>query len=136
MTRCLPRKTKCAAMHELSICQSLLGEVERVATANASTEVNRIFVAVGPLSGVDAPLLARAFDVARMGTIAERAVLEIETLPAVVWCRACAVETPVAANSLLCSRCGTWHVELKSGAELLLTRMELTGDASPAAAAG
>ncbi len=122
-------------MHELSICQSLLGEVERVATGHASTEVNRIFVAVGPLSGVEAPLLARAFDVARMGTIAEHAVLEIETIPAVVWCEACAIETPVAANSLLCGRCGTWQVELKSGAELLLTRVELTGKA-PVAAAG
>lgn len=123
-------------MHELSICQSLLGEVERVATANAATEVNRIFVAVGPLSGVEPPSLARAFEVARTGTIAERAVLEIEIVPAVVWCKACAIETPVAANSLLCGRCGTWQVELKSGAELLLTRVELTSSASPAAAAG
>ena len=123
-------------MHELSICQSLLGEVERVAAANDATDVNRIFVAIGPLSGVEAPLLARAFDVARMGTIAEHALLEIETVPAVVWCKACAIETPVAANVLLCGRCGTWQVELKSGDELLLTRVELTGNANPMAAAG
>ena len=123
-------------MHELSICQSLLSEVERAAAANDATEVNRIVLAVGPLSGVEAPLLARAFEIARMGTIAENAVLEVQKTPAVVWCKACALETQVAANALLCGSCGTWQVELRSGAELLLTRMELSGSASPVATAG
>jgi hydrogenase nickel incorporation protein HypA/HybF len=123
-------------MHELSICQSLLEKVERIAAENSATDVNRVFVAVGPLSGVEPALLARAFEVARLGTIAEHAALEIETAPAVVWCEACVSETPVAANSLLCGRCGSWQVELKSGDELLLTRVELTGNAKPAAPAG
>jgi hydrogenase nickel incorporation protein HypA/HybF len=123
-------------MHELSICQSLLEQVERIAAENRTTDVNRIFVTVGPLSGVEPALLARAFEVARLGTVAERAVLEIGTTRAIVWCEACASETPVAANSLLCGRCGTWQVELKFGDELLLTRVELTGNARPVAAAG
>ncbi len=123
-------------MHELSICQSLLGEVERVATANKATDVNKITVAVGPLCGVEPPLLARAFEVARMGTIAERAAIEIEILPVVVWCETCAIASPVAANALLCGRCGNWQVELRSGAELLLTRIELTACADSAAVAG
>ena len=123
-------------MHELSICQSLLSEVARAAAANDATEVNRIAVAIGPLSGVDASLLVRAFEVARMGTIAAHAELEIETMPAVVWCKECEIETPVAANALLCGRCGTWQVELRSGAELLLKRVELSGNAQPLAAAG
>lgn len=124
-------------MHELSICQSLLGEVERVAAANGAMEVNKITVAVGPLSGVEAPLLVRAFDVARMGSVAEHAELEIEMMPAIVWCKACAVETVVATNALLCRQCGTWQVELKSGAELLLQRIELlAGGAESLAAAG
>lgn len=119
-------------MHELSICQSLLSEVKRVAAANDATDVSKIVVAVGPLSGVDAPLLARAFDTARMGTIAEDAMLEVEIVPAVVWCETCAIETPVAANALLCGSCGSWRVELRSGAELLLTRVELTTSANAA----
>jgi hydrogenase nickel incorporation protein HypA/HybF len=89
-------------------------------------DVNKIVVAVGPLAGVEAPLLARAFDVARTGTIAEHAALEVETTPATVWCEACAVETAVATNVLRCGRCGSWRVELRSGTELLLTRVELT----------
>ena len=123
-------------MHELSICQSLLGKIERVASAKKATDVTKITVAVGPLCGVEPPLLARAFEVARMGTIAERAALEIEIMPVVVWCETCAINSPVAANALLCGRCGNWQVALRSGAELLLTRIELPPCADSAAVAG
>lgn len=121
-------------MHELAICQSLLREVGRAAVANGCAEVTGIVVAVGPLSGVEAPLLARAFTVARGGSIAERATLEIETVPIIVWCKTCAIETLAAANALLCGRCGAWQVDLKSGDELLLMRVELAFGASPMAA--
>jgi hydrogenase nickel incorporation protein HypA/HybF len=121
-------------MHELSVCQSLLREVARVAAAHDSTDVHKIVVAIGPLSGIEAPLLARAFEVARAGTIAAHAELDIELAPVVVWCRTCQSETPVAANTLLCGRCGAWQVQLKSGDELLLKRMELTDVVQSAAA--
>jgi len=123
-------------MHELSICQSLLREVERAAIANGSTTVTGIVVAVGPLSGVEAPLLARAFGVARMGTLAEQATLEVQTMPVIVRYRSCGAETTVAANALLCGTCGGWQVELTSGDELLLKRVELAVDETPMAAAG
>lgn len=112
-------------MHELSVCQGLLREVRRVADAHHASEVTGIVVAVGSISGVESPLLERAFSVARAGTIAENATLEIEDMPVVVWCGSCAVETHVAPNALLCGRCGTWKVQLRSGNELLLKRVEL-----------
>lgn len=121
-------------MHELSICGSLLREVERAARAHGSREVTAIVVAIGPLSGVEAQLLARAFSVARIGTVAARAALKVETAPVVVWCAHCRIETAVAANALLCGRCGTWQVELKSGDELLLKRVELSDVAADRAA--
>jgi len=121
-------------MHELSVCQSLLAEVERVADAHGATEVTGLVVAVGPLSGVEAPLLSRAFSVARAGTIAEGAMLDIEEMPVVVWCEACGTETAVAANALLCGQCGRWKVDLKSGNELLLKSVELATAETPAAA--
>jgi len=113
-------------VHELSICQSLLREVRRVAEAHNATEVTGIVVAVGPISGVEPLLLERAFSIARAGTIAENAELEIEVAPIVVWCEDCGVETHAAINALTCGRCGTWQVDLRSGDELLLKRVELT----------
>lgn len=115
-------------MHELAICQSLLREVQRVAARNDASEVVRIGVVVGPLSGVEAPLLERAFTLARCGTIAANATLEIEEAPLMVWCESCGVESQVAMNALLCGRCGTWKVDLRSGNELLLKQVELSRD--------
>ena len=121
-------------MHELSVCQGLLAEVQRVAAAHGATEVTGLVVAIGALSGVEAPLLSRAFGVARCGTIAERAVLRIDETPVVVWCGACGAETEVPANALLCGTCGTWKVDLRSGDELLLKSVELTAEEATAAA--
>lgn len=114
-------------MHELSVTQALLRQVEQVALQHDAHAVTAITLAIGPLSGVEAPLLVRAFTVARAGTIAEEAMLEIETSPVTVWCRSCETETEVAPNALLCGSCGTWQVELRSGNELLLKRVELAG---------
>jgi hydrogenase nickel incorporation protein HypA/HybF len=114
-------------VHELSICRSLLREVERVAAAHEAKDVTGITIAVGPLSGIEPSLLARAFDIARAGTIAENAALRIEEMPVMVWCRHCEVETEATINALACGPCGTWQVDLRSGNELLLKRVELTG---------
>lgn len=121
-------------MHELAICQSLLGEVERVAAQHGARTVTEVVVAVGPLAGVEPQLLERAFTIARAGTVADRAALEIETAPVVVWCKTCGTETAVAANALLCGGCGAWQVQLRSGDELLLKRVELADIAEAAAA--
>ena len=115
-------------MHELSVCQSLLREVQRVAAEHEATAVTAITLAVGPLSGVEAPLLERAFTIARAGTIAEEATFTVEELPVTVWCEACGIETQVPVNALLCGKCGTWQVDLRSGTELLLKQVELASD--------
>jgi hypothetical protein len=39
-------------MHELSVCQALIGQVEKVARENDARRVVAITIAVGPLSGV------------------------------------------------------------------------------------
>jgi hydrogenase nickel incorporation protein HypA/HybF len=112
-------------MHELSVCQGLLNDVARIAAAHRAAHVIRITVAVGPLSGVEALLLKRAFIVARQGTVAHAAVLETEIASIMVWCRACNIETLAEANRLLCGQCGDWRVQLKSGDDLLLKSIEL-----------
>ena len=43
-------------MHELSVCLSLLDQVERIAREHGADRVVRIVLRIGPLSGVEAPL--------------------------------------------------------------------------------
>jgi len=120
-------------MHELAICQSLLSKIAHIAAPYSGREVTEIVVAIGPLSGVEPQLLERAFSVARCGTIASQAMLIFEAVPVVVRCRGCKSETAVASNALLCGTCGTWQVELASGDEMVLKRVELADVAETAA---
>jgi hydrogenase nickel incorporation protein HypA/HybF len=119
-------------VHELALCQGLMAEVDRVAREQRASAVHSVQVAVGALSGVEPGLLERAFHIARAGTIAHQARLQLEVLPARVACDTCGLQADVPANRLLCPACGTWQVRLIGGEELLLTQVELTRDASAA----
>jgi hydrogenase nickel incorporation protein HypA/HybF len=113
-------------MHELSICLSLLDQVQAIAAQHQATAVQRILLRVGPLSGVEAPLLANAYPLAAAGTIAEHAVLEIESMPVRVHCSVCGADSQALPNRLLCAECGSWRTRLISGDEMVLANLELT----------
>ena len=114
-------------MHELSVCLSLLEEVKRVAAENSATVVSRIVVTIGPLSGVEPDLLRNAYPLAAAGTLAENAELEIEPAEVVVRCSQCEAESKAQPNRLLCGECGDYRTNLVSGDEMVLQRIEMTG---------
>jgi len=112
-------------MHELSVCQSIIDQVTRVAEQHRGTCVEKIYLQVGPLSGIEPRLLQSAFPLARANSVASHAELIINTLPIRVVCRNCGAESQVSANKLVCGSCGDWQTQLISGDELLLERVEL-----------
>lgn len=111
-------------MHELSICQGILQQVESLAARHNAASVLVIKVAIGPLAGVEPQLLAQAFPLAAAGSLAANAVLEIEALPIRVRCQQCGAETQATANRLVCGQCGHWQTTLLSGDEMLLASVE------------
>ena len=115
-------------MHELSICQALIEQVEAVARKEGALQVVQVRVGIGPLSGVEPQLLQQAFQLARAGSIAATASLLIDHLPVRVSCRECGQETGAEVANLACGNCGDWHTELVSGDEMLLTQVELVRD--------
>ena len=110
-------------MHELAICQALIGQVNDVAREQAARSVSDIYVTVGPLSGVERPLMENAFPIAAAGTVASAAKLHLEATPITVRCEQCGAETEVAMNRLVCGACGDWRTTLLSGDELILQRV-------------
>jgi hydrogenase nickel incorporation protein HypA/HybF len=112
-------------MHELSVCQAIIGEVQTLAAARGAEIVSDIHLRIGPLSGVESPLLRNAFPFASAGTVAANAELHISDMPVRVRCRLCAVESETPPNRLLCGSCSSWQTELLSGDELLLERVEM-----------
>jgi len=117
-------------MHELSVCNALVTQIERIAAEHSAGPVERIVVALGPLSGVEAKLLRQAWPLASTGTIAGDAELVIEASEVVVRCTECGTESTVPPNRLLCGACGDFRTRLVSGDEMLLQRLEF---AAPAA---
>ena len=112
-------------MHELSVCLSLMQQVEDIARERAAEKVVRITLNVGPLSGVEPDLLRHAYPVAAAGTVAENAELIMESSDIVVRCSQCDAETTVAPNKLLCGSCGDFRTRVVSGDELILMSVEL-----------
>lgn len=112
-------------MHELSVCLSMVAQVESLARGHGATGVRRIHVQIGPLSGVESELLERAFPLAVEGTIAAGAELVTEHLPLRVRCTACDAESEASLSDLSCRSCGEWRTDLVSGRELILARVEL-----------
>ena len=124
-------------MHELSICQALVDQLEGIAAQHPGKQVAEVYLGIGPLSGVVPQLLNDAFSVARAGSCADAATLHIHESKIIVRCLSCSKQSPATANRLLCSHCGEWQTELVSGDELLLERVELeafeqSGESSPA----
>lgn len=112
-------------MHELAIAQGLIDAIASAARRHGARRATRAVARIGPLSGVEPAQLAQAFSVARAGTCADGAELEIETPPVTVACSRCGAEGAAAANRLLCPACGDWRVRLTGGDEMILTSVEL-----------
>ena len=106
-------------MHELSICQSMLAQVEAIALQHHTERVTGITLHIGPLAGVEPGLLQQAFSLARA---------VIESLPIRVRCHGCERESDALPNRLVCGHCGDYHTQLISGDEMLLASVELDID--------
>lgn len=110
-------------MHEYSIVQALVDTVEREAHARRATAIHRLSVRIGSLAGVEAGLLASAYEICRTGTLCEGAELEIESVPARWTCPECGQER-APGEVLHCPVCRI-PARLVSGDEIILDRIEM-----------
>jgi hydrogenase nickel incorporation protein HypA/HybF len=112
-------------LHELSICQSLIDQLEALARKRGAVGVARVEVEVGLLSGVEARLLESAFEIARTGTIAAEAALMTRTVSLRARCLSCGAEFEAAISDLRCAHCEAARTEVIRGRDLILARAEL-----------
>ena len=110
-------------MHEYSIVQALMSQVEMQAAKVQATRVARIQLKIGELSGVEIDLLRTAFETFRERSICERAELDIEVTPARWDCPSCQ-RLFAAGARLQCPECGR-PANLTSGDEIILQRIEM-----------
>lgn len=110
-------------MHEYSIVQALVTQVEQQARKHKASAVHSLELRIGELSGVEVGLLKTAYDLFRAKTVCENAELRVVSVKACWACRACGAEI-ATGGPLRCPACGE-AARLVSGDEILLERLEL-----------
>lgn len=113
-------------MHEFGIMEAALETAAQKTRAAGATQIHRLKLRVGKLSGVVPAALRFAFDALKEKTLAAAAVLEIEEAPAVCWCAACAAEFETADLKYECPRCHQPSGDLRRGKEMELASLEIS----------
>lgn len=112
-------------MHEMSLCESLLGVIEESARQEGFTKVTCVRVEVGRFAGVELPAMRFGFEVVARGTVAEGARLDFVAVPGSAWCFDCG-QTVVLENRLdPCPLCGGVRLQPSGGTEIRLKDMEV-----------
>lgn len=88
-------------MHELSLVMNVVEICETEARRDGFSQIERIVLDVGTLSGVSVPALCFSFEAAVVGTVLESAELEIFEIQGSGWCIHCQKTVPL--KDLLCS---------------------------------
>lgn len=113
-------------MHELSIAEALIEQVEReVERAGQVGRVTKIELSIGRLTGVHADSLLFAFGLLAPGTRVEKAEVKIREPQAVCVCQACGRRTEIAELVIDCPVCRSGEVVIDGGRDLLLESIEV-----------
>ena len=113
-------------MHEVGIMQSALGMAIAEATRVGATQIHKLRLRIGTLSGVVPEALELAFAAAVPGTPAERAELIVESVPVICQCELCGHHFEPEDIVYLCPICGEISSRVQQGRELELASLEVS----------
>jgi hydrogenase nickel incorporation protein HypA/HybF len=114
-------------MHERSLVRALLKQVQKVADENSGGRVLSILVRIGEFSGVEPELVASAYNQLVQETDFSDASLELEQTPLVAVCDQCGYNFRIEHFDFNCGRCGSLHLKLCGGEEMLLDSVTMEG---------
>lgn len=112
-------------MHEYSIVQTLMEQVETLAKENSSDKVTKVVVKIGKMSGVEPHLLQIAFDTFKEKSVCERALFEINIQPLVILCKSCSTQSELKVIHYCCPHCKSIDVEVVDGEDMYLMSVEM-----------
>ena len=112
-------------MHEYSVVQALIDQCEAEARKAGASEVLKITVKVGKLSGIEPQLLASAFEFFGAESFCKGAELELISQGVVVKCPDCGAQTELAELNFCCPHCASENISVIDGEELILMSLEM-----------
>lgn len=102
----------------MGLLRGVADAVRAAVERRGATRVEAVGLRVGALSGALPEALRGAWPIATSGTALEGALLDLELVPAKVWCPGCRAEQDVDEfYALCCPVCGTPTANLVSGRE-------------------
>jgi hydrogenase nickel incorporation protein HypA/HybF len=114
------------SMHEFSLVESLLDEVERVGVTRPGVMILEITIDCGPLSGVEPELLHLAFESLAPPRLGENCRLRINDIPLEATCRDCHSLCFPSLGDIRCHVCGSRQVNITQGDGLILRSITLS----------
>lgn len=114
-------------MHEASIAMSVLDAVVEQCRQEGYETIEAVRLQIGRAAGILPDALQFAFEAAKRGTIAETAVLKIETIRLGGGCRDCGSGFESDERFVFnCPNCGSTAIEVKNGFEMRIIDMEVS----------
>ena len=110
-------------MHEVGIISSLVKTIEKIIQKEGMTEVERVVLEVGELSGVVPDYMEKCWPAATYRTFMEKTKLEMQVVPGIVKCRDCGELFNAVACDLKCPRCQSKDMEILSGNDLIVQEL-------------
>jgi len=112
-------------MHELRMVQLLLEQIDAECRRVNVNKVSAVHVRWGALRQIVPEVFQFAFDTAKVGTVAEDAVLNYEIVPMRIACSECSTEFESYDLLTPCPKCGAYGGNLLSGDEFILDSLEI-----------
>lgn len=112
-------------MHEVSLLMQALEIAEDAARRENAGRITRIHLRVGQLAGVVPELMASAFGVVSVGTLAEGAAFEWEEVPTRCRCTMGCPDFSPEGPIFDCPECGQISTQVLQGRELDLDQIEI-----------
>ena len=112
-------------MHELSISQSMVDLVNEQAREAGASEVKKINLVIGEMSGVVEECVRFYFDFISKGTVSEGAALSFKMIPTTARCRNCGKEFELKDLDWTCPECHGNSLEIIAGKELFVESIEV-----------
>lgn len=112
-------------MHEYSIVQALMEQVETLARENEAETVSKVVVKIGVMSGVEPHLLEIAFDTFKEKSICENAQFVLNIQPLTIRCLACDTQSELDEIAYCCPQCKGLNVEVVDGEDMYLMSLEM-----------
>ena len=111
-------------MHELTIIENILNIVKNN-LKNDPSEVKKIFITLGVLSGIEKNALLQSFAAIKKNHPFTRTKLIISENKRVIFCPTCKKQTKIQKNLILkCRFCGKRKVDIIKGKEMTIDKIE------------